>query len=45
MCIRDSSSATHEIAHLIHPPALPDADRHLISRVFQERLALSLIHI
>ncbi len=33
------SSATHEIAHLIHTTALTDADRHLISRVFQERLA------
>ncbi|WP_206283081.1 hypothetical protein, partial [Streptomyces chilikensis] len=33
------SSATHEIAHLLHTTALTDTDRHLISRTFQERLA------
>ncbi|MGW0607416.1 hypothetical protein ACWD3O_26280, partial [Streptomyces sp. NPDC002640] len=33
------SSATHEIAHLLHTTALTDTDRHLINRVFQARLA------
>ncbi|MET9442317.1 hypothetical protein [Streptomyces sp. NPDC006610] len=33
------SSATHELAHLLHTAALTDADRALIDRVFQARRA------
>ncbi|MCP3770681.1 hypothetical protein NLY10_29065 [Streptomyces sp. MAR25Y5] len=31
------SSATHEIAHLLHTTALTDTDRHLIHRTFQAK--------